>query len=64
MEVVKRTNLVRIVPPPIKLVDWDEIEGNPPQRAGIPAHPGMAAVQVCLIDRHPKTRQFQGLRSR
>jgi len=32
MEVVKRTNLVRIVPPPIKLVDWDEIEGKPPAK--------------------------------
>jgi DNA gyrase subunit A len=27
-EAVKRSTLVRVVPPPIELVDWDEIEGN------------------------------------
>jgi hypothetical protein len=27
-EAVKRTNFVRIVPPPIELVDWDKIEGK------------------------------------
>jgi hypothetical protein len=25
---VKRTTLVRVVPPPLELVDWDEIEGK------------------------------------
>jgi DNA gyrase subunit A len=27
-EAVKRTNFVRVVPPPIELVDWDKIEGK------------------------------------
>ena len=27
-EAVKRTSFVRIVPPPIPLVDWDELEGK------------------------------------
>jgi len=27
-EAVKRTNFVRVVPPPIELVNWDEIEGK------------------------------------
>ena len=27
-EVVKRTSLVRVVPPPIELVNWDEVEGG------------------------------------
>src|SRR5262249_56781381 len=27
-EAVKRTSFVRVVPPPIELVDWDEIEGK------------------------------------
>jgi hypothetical protein len=27
-EAVKRTTFVRVVPPPIELVNWDEIEGK------------------------------------
>jgi len=27
-EAVKRANLVRVVPPPIELVDWDQVEGK------------------------------------
>ena len=27
-EAVKRTSFVRVVPPPIELVDWDEVEGR------------------------------------
>ena len=27
-EAVKRANFVRVVPPPIELVNWDEIEGK------------------------------------
>ena len=27
-EAVKRTSFVRVVPPPIELVDWDEVEGT------------------------------------
>lgn len=27
-EAVKRTNLIRVVPPAIALVDWDELEGK------------------------------------
>jgi hypothetical protein len=27
-EAVKRTTFVRVVPPPIELVDWDEVEGK------------------------------------
>ncbi len=30
-EVVKRATLVRVVPPPIELVNWDEIEGKVPR---------------------------------
>jgi hypothetical protein len=33
-EAVKRTSFVRIVPPPIELVDWDKIEGKPGERNG------------------------------
>jgi hypothetical protein len=27
-EAVKRTSFVRVVPPPIELVDWDKVEGK------------------------------------
>jgi hypothetical protein len=27
-EAVKRTSFVRVVPPPIDLVDWDKVEGK------------------------------------
>jgi hypothetical protein len=27
-EAVKRTRFVRVVPPPIELVDWDKVEGK------------------------------------
>jgi DNA gyrase subunit A len=27
-EAVKRTSFVRVVPPPIELVDWDQMEGK------------------------------------
>ena len=30
-EAVKRTTFVRVVPPPIELVDWDEVEGEEPK---------------------------------
>jgi DNA gyrase subunit A len=36
-EAVKRTNFVRVVPPPIELVDWDKVEGKgdeKPRQAG------------------------------
>ena len=29
---VKRTGLARIVPPPIELVNWDEVDGQAPRR--------------------------------
>jgi hypothetical protein len=33
-EAVKRTSFVRIVPPPIELVDWDRVEGKAEERNG------------------------------
>jgi len=39
-EVVKRAELVRIVPPPIELVNWDEIEGKPEKRPRDPERNG------------------------
>lgn len=33
-EAVKRTSLTRLVPPPIELVNWDEIEGKAPKTNG------------------------------
>jgi DNA gyrase subunit A len=33
-EVVKRTSLVRVVPRPIELIDWDKVEGKPEERNG------------------------------
>jgi DNA gyrase subunit A len=30
-EAVKRTTFVRVVPPPIELVDWDVVEGREPK---------------------------------
>jgi DNA gyrase subunit A len=33
-EAVKRTSFVRIVPPPIELVDWDKVEGRAEERNG------------------------------
>jgi DNA gyrase subunit A len=33
-EAVKRTSFVRIVPPPIELVDWDKVEGKAEERNG------------------------------
>jgi len=33
-EAVKRSSLVRIVPAPIELVNWDEIEGKPSEKNG------------------------------
>jgi DNA gyrase subunit A len=33
-EAVKRSSLVRIIPPPIELVNWDEIEGKPVEKNG------------------------------
>lgn len=33
-EAVKRSTFVRVIPPPIKLVDWDEIEGKKPGTNG------------------------------
>src|SRR5262249_13147863 len=32
-EAVKRTSFVRVVPPPIELVDWDQVEGKGEERA-------------------------------
>ena len=34
-EAVKRTTFVRVVPPPIELVDWDEIEGKGEEKTKI-----------------------------
>ncbi|MBM4070132.1 MAG: DNA topoisomerase IV subunit A [Planctomycetes bacterium] len=33
-EAVKRSTFIRVVPPPIPLVDWDEIEGKKPGKNG------------------------------
>jgi DNA gyrase subunit A len=33
-EAVKRTSFVRVVPPPIELVDWDKVEGRAEERNG------------------------------
>jgi DNA gyrase subunit A len=33
-EAVKRTTCVRVVPPPIELVDWEQVDGRPEQRNG------------------------------
>jgi DNA gyrase subunit A len=33
-EAVKRANFVRVVPPPIELVDWDKVEGKGPAKSG------------------------------
>jgi DNA gyrase subunit A len=33
-EAVKRTSFVRIVPPPIELIDWDKVEGKAEERNG------------------------------
>ena len=33
-EAVKRASLVKVIPPPIELVNWDEIEGKPSERNG------------------------------
>jgi DNA gyrase subunit A len=32
-EIVKRADLVRVVPPPIELVNWDELDGGKPKAA-------------------------------
>lgn len=34
-EAVKRSTFIRVVPPPIPLVDWDEIEGKKPGKNGV-----------------------------
>jgi DNA gyrase subunit A len=39
-EVVKRAELVRVVPPPIELVNWDEIEGKPEKKPRDPERNG------------------------
>ena len=33
-EAVKRTTFVRMVPPPIELVDWDKVEGKAEEKNG------------------------------
>ena len=33
-EAVKRSSLMRVIPGPIELVNWDEIEGNPSEKNG------------------------------
>ena len=33
-EAVKRSSLTRVIPPPIELVNWDEIEGKPSEKNG------------------------------
>lgn len=42
-EAVKRTSLVRVVPPAIKLVDWDELEGKKKE-------PGSNGAQTTLFE--------------
>ncbi len=37
MEVAKRSGLARVIPPPIKLVDWDVIEGKAPAKPRDPS---------------------------
>ena len=32
-EAVKRTSFVRVVPPPIELVDWDQVEGKAEEKS-------------------------------
>src|SRR5207249_3768748 len=39
-EVVKRADLVRVVPPPIELVDWEQVEGGTPKPAEHNGHAG------------------------
>ena len=34
-EAVKRANFVRVVPPPIELVDWDQVDGDAPERPAV-----------------------------
>ncbi len=41
-EVVKRAELVRVVPPAIELVNWDEIEGKPEKKPRDPERNGHA----------------------
>jgi DNA gyrase subunit A len=33
-EAVKRSTLTRVIPPPIELVNWEEIEGKPSEKNG------------------------------
>ena len=33
-EAVKRTSFVRVLPPPIVLVNWEEFEGKPEEKNG------------------------------
>ncbi|MBI2804202.1 MAG: DNA topoisomerase 4 subunit A [Planctomycetes bacterium] len=33
-EAVKRSTLTRVIPPPIELVNWDEVEGKPSEKNG------------------------------
>ncbi|HEV3260835.1 MAG TPA: DNA topoisomerase IV subunit A [Gemmataceae bacterium] len=46
-EAVKRTNFVRVVPPPIELVDWDQVEGKGDDKA---ESPGTNGEQRKLFD--------------
>jgi DNA gyrase subunit A len=38
-EAVKRANFVRVVPPPLELVDWEKVEGKNGERNGHKGRP-------------------------
>jgi DNA gyrase subunit A len=46
-EAVKRTTFVRVVPPPIELVDWDKVEGKGEEKA---KQPGTNGEQLQLFE--------------
>lgn len=49
-EAVKRASFVRVVPPPIELVNWDDIEGKEPKGSGKKAEANGEAVEKTLFD--------------
>jgi DNA gyrase subunit A len=49
-EAVKRTTFVRVVPPPIELVNWDEVEGRPEERNGKNGKTEVNGEQQSLFD--------------
>jgi DNA gyrase subunit A len=49
-EAVKRTTFVRVVPPPIELVDWDKVEGKDEERGKGPKGNGSNGHRATLFD--------------